>query len=412
VVALGPVVVAAALLVAAFLREPQVATLRRLYQAYPEIVGRGDELVLVHQVPGYAQRLVVDHDHRPTGEELPSVGGGGSWLSPGVQARQFGIDAPRWPWFLREAGGYRTGTVVLAADGAAWRRLFARGVEATGKGPELRPFGAGSAVAEIGDHIVVHDAVANDLWLLDAERGWFLPLPFPDDDVLEGLDTAWLSSDDDAALRRLVLPEDDGRFHLVAFVRAKRQGYVLRDGALVGVPGLREQGRSRAEDATPGAPDDAITWERIVPAQEQRPGFRHQFAPRTMMERLWAGAALSWSLLRPSALQVVGHLRAAERHPPCWFDVLVQGGRRTWLVLAGFAVAALGAWRVHRRLCAFAAPRATSAFWVVTTLLLGPIAAVLCLVFERPRAYARRALPGPFPAPRIVTETSIEETVA
>lgn len=258
----------------------------------------------------------------------------------------------------------------------------------------------------------VHEPAANRLWRLDPDRRHCVPLALPADDRIEQLDSRWLrQGQDDELWTRLGI--GDVSSELVPFVRGAVRSYVLRGDQLVAIPGLGDdRGAAPDDDPMQRVPADPITFSFASSPDAAAAPFRHEFTPRTALERAAAGGALTCSLLRPPLLQGIAHLRPLERRPACWFDVLVLGGRRAWLVLAGGAFAALLAWRTARRLRRLGAPRPTIAFWSTATVLFGPAAAVLAVVCERPRAHADRSLPGPFPAPRITTVTRIEEPVA
>ena len=410
--ALGGAAVAVALMWATLVREPQVAVLRALHRSYPRAVRHGDEVVLARRRED-ADWQVATAGHEPTARVLPHGEVSASWRADAVWPEQWEIDAPRWLRQAQSVGKGDVGVVYLAADGAAWLRDWRDGAARVGKGDAAAAFGAASELGELGDAVVVRDGASNDLWRFDVARRCFVPLPFPGDDTLEAIDDVWLRPDDDLDLRRSLGIDDDRSYHSLGYVRGARRGYVVRDGALVAIEGLRVRGRAGlGAAADDGAPCDPIACTVEVSATDGGAPFRHEFTPRTASERFYAGGAMLWSVLRPPALQAVAHLRAADERPACWFDPLVQGGRRTWLVLAGFGFAVFLSWRTARRLRRLGAPGPVVRFWSLTTLLFGPIAAALAVVFERPRAYADRALPGPVPAPRIVTVTAIEEPVA
>lgn len=412
VVAGGAIAIGVVLIATAVVREVQQVVVRALHRAYPVAVRHGNEIVLAHRDAEHRWQLVTA-DHVPTGTELPAEGLGMSWSGPDDWPHQYEFDAPRW----RDAGSSSFGLggriVYLAANGQAWVREGTHAVVVTGKGEQRVAFGARSTMGTIDDTCIVIDADTHDLWRFEEARGWFLPVATPDGDPLQQFDRAWLEAGAGDDLRqRLQVARDQSRGS-VDFVRGRRGDYVLREGRLVSVPGLRQHARTGwSRDFAEAAPRDVITYSLDVPGSGAAAPFHHEVTPRTTRERVTAGAAMLWSLMRPPVLQGIAHMRPAVQRPAWWFDALVLGGRRPWLVFAGIAFAALLAWRVARRLRRLRAPSPAVTFWVVTTLLLGPIAAVLSVVFERPRAYADRTLPGPFPAPRIVTHTPIEEPVA
>lgn len=410
VLAAGSAALGVVLMWAAFARETQQTVLRSLHRAYPQVVRLGEavELGLQRDDGTYA---LTDAEHVPTGAVRTANDVEARWGGSPQVARQFEFDAPRWlgsqSTLVRSMGG----EVWLAGDGTCWLRSWRDGVRRLGKGEAAVAFDAGSRLSRLGTTVVVLEPEARRLWRCEGSNARFVPLPFPSDDVPERFQTTWLHHEQDAELRQRLDSVMDGG-NSVEFVQGRRGGYVLRDGALVLVPGLGEKAASEPAGGSSVETADPIAFPIEVPYADGRPPFHHEFTPRTGWERVCAGAAMLWSLLRPPVVQVVAHVRTSQPWLACWFDVLVIDGRRTWLVLAGFAFAGLVAFRVARRLRCLGAPAPVVQFWIVTTVLLGPIAGVLSVVCERPRAFARRALPGPFPAPRITTATSLGETVA
>lgn len=400
-VAAVPIVVAAAGMWAAACREGQETAIERLRRAWPQAERLGDRVVLSVPLGEWPdrRRAVVDRDHRPTGETFERPGGEhpvweAGWLSFG---RSYGFEEPRW---FRHHD--QVGALVLAHDGVAFvyggsgrnRRL-----DRTGKGPQLTPFASGARLAWVGDAVLVHEPAAG-LWRYDDALGHFVALEPPAGEVVQ--DLLELRIDDVADPDLKVWLADR---HRTSFVRGERALYVYRAGALVAVPGLAAPPERRPAwwPAQLGDDEDALRRRLEVPAAGATPAFAHDLAPRTGWERLHAGTAMAWSLLRPPLLLALGHARAPSGRAAWLFDALTAGGRRTWLVSLGVGmttVAAiwLGVW-LRRR----GAVAAVVRFWWGAALLFGPPAVIVALLLERPRRWARRHAAVPPPAPRIQT---------
>ncbi|MEO6597096.1 MAG: hypothetical protein ABIP94_20315 [Planctomycetota bacterium] len=397
--------------------EAESQAVHRLHNTYPHPVVHDGHVVLVSDEPLPGRKHIVDADHELTGRVALDL----QWLRfhlPAFPGGFRGLDRPRWSdgsqttWTgtYGDAFGAR---ILLASDGATWLWLPPAGsLQRAGKGEDRQLFAPGSTLRRLDNGksvcVVVVDAASDELWQFNAAKLHFVPVRLPDGDRFV----------------RLVAPHDRAVAPLVAAVQA-----TLGHAEVDLVQGERslyafEAGVWRAVAATSAMAVEAESPCKTVGLDPLNPvievaaaggvaAFHHDYAPRMAWERVHAGTAMLWSLLRAPLVQVIVHAVGDARNETTWLvDPLVVAGRRLWLVLACIGFALLASWRVHRRLRALSAPIGTVWFWTAATLLLGAPAALACLVFERPRAYAQRALAEPFAVPRIFTPVSHEEVVA
>ena len=407
-----PAAAALAALYAAVAREGQSVAFAGLDRAYPEIVRRGDDHLLVTRRDQSLRRNVVDRDHQPTGAVLQ---GSAEVVEPVERAwlrwwtRGFGFDAPRWR-STAEAGSFGYQRVLLAGDGSAFVRHLRDGIRPTGRGAELAPFAAGSQVGDVGDGIVAVDAASQTAWRFDAAQGWFVPLAMPAGERALRLERVHLQPERDRELiDALAVPSRPYQTH--GFLRGDLAAYVLRGTEPVAVPGLQERaaaGVGRIRDLPRENADPLVFTVRLPAAGPTGSGFEHEFRPRTTVEWLHGGTAMAWSLVRPPLLQVTGSFVPMPARASWLFDGLTSDGRRPWLVFATCLLAGALAWRTSRRLQSLGAARATVRGWTVAVALLGLPALLVSLAIERPRAYARRDVAVPPPPPRIVSPSPAE----
>lgn len=411
-----PVAVALAALWAANCREGQASAIQGLESAYPSVVKRGDEFMLVRMelgrddVPRY---VIVDGDHRSTGKSF-------AWRRDGLEyverrrnwfARGAGFDVPMWHRGHQHASNAGT-SVLIAADGHVWTQSYVEGFRATGRGADHAPFAPGSSLGDVGDAIVVVDAAVGQPSRYDAALGHFAALQMPAGERCEGIE--YLRVDEgkaeDAQWKELLTSPDAPRWSTPRFVRGLRDAYTVREGALIAIPGLRARAdRDRARFDHPViADEDPLVFRMELPAGASPPVFVHEFRPRTAEEWWHAGAAISLSALRSPVLQITGNFSAMPRRAPWLFDRVVADGRRPWLVLTCCALAGIAAFFFARRLRRLGASPATMRLWTGAIVLLGLPALLVAAVIERPRAYARRGVTIPAAPPRIVTVEAAE----
>jgi hypothetical protein len=300
--------------------------------------------------------------------------------------------------------------VLLAADGRAWQRTWRTGMRPTGCGAELLPFAAGSAIGEVGGAIVVVDAAAGTAWRYDGEREHFVAIAAPAGERCEGI--AYLSpvvGDLGDAELAAKIGSEYGSAH-PRFVVGRRDGYTVREGALVAVPGLLTRARPPVSAPAEVPEQDPILIDVALPHDGLPVVFRHELRPRTAQEWLHASLAMSMSVMRSPVLLLAGHVTHMPHEGAWLFDRVVANGRRPWLVLAGFVLAAACAFAFARRLRRLGASLAAIRLWSTAIVLLGLPALLVAWVVERPRAYARREVAVPAP-PRLVTR-QVEEVLA
>jgi hypothetical protein len=398
--------------------EGERAAVGRVHSAYPYPAVRGHDVVLVRRSGERGRRTLVDREHREVGTvadaELTYV----RFEPPRIRS-SFDLYAPLWhPYsntYHRSVGWTQ---VTIGHDGACWTRAMDdTGLRPTGKGPALEPFAAGSRGEEMRDgteqRLVVVDAATREPWRFDPGANHFVPLPLPGGDRFATLRRARGKELEPGELNEwLAASLDRSGSESFPYLRGERGNYVFDGGQLVPF-----RVREKAQEPEPLVVEvsrdaDPLSFEASLAASPRSSALAHTFTPRTAWERVHAGIAMSCSLVRPPIAQVAAHTIGDPVSRQSWVvDPLIAKGRRTWLVLACVALAACGAWRARRRLRALDAPAQVLAFWTVATLLFGPAALLACIAFERPRAYARRASTGPFPAPRIITP-SPEESIA
>lgn len=232
------------------------------------------------------------------------------------------------------------------------------------------------------------------LWRIDDEDPQRLhPLHLPGDDRLHDVRT--VRPDDQARKARIEIEDlvyqavDD---QVLAIVGANGVYELRGDDVVPARDWVHAQVTRRevAEDPQPrahGAGDPLHEHVRLV-AADGTVLFEHDYAPRTVRERLHAALMLLWSCARPPVLQLPSHLGAATTDASAFADPLIAGGRRTWLVALGVALALLCAFAAQLRLRRFGAPAPVRRFWFALTALLGPAALLASCVVERRRAYA------------------------
>ncbi|MFY9345512.1 MAG: hypothetical protein WAT39_23685 [Planctomycetota bacterium] len=419
---------------------------RRLHANWPQLVLHDGKPVLAVRPDWAGPWLVVDADHRLTGERLSSAPRVG-FTGLGVGRDSIRVEAPRDTRY-RSAGARVGGALLLDADGTAfWQQSDGR-MHQVAKTTASPRFGAKArvealvkrgasqtVVAEPGQDtlqilgagtFVVAEPGDDAVWILDPAARNFVRAALADGDrVVERQYDTTIEPLPDATL----VPSDDE-----SLLRGERFGYALRDRGLVKVV--------RLVPAPPAPSDDEAT--RYVRHLEMDclggtlehdlgPGvapFRHRFEPRTATERAFAGVALMLSAIRPPVMQLPSGLvsvpplswgrgideTVGERPRLGWavtlLDALIWIGGRWWLVAVSVAVAVLVTWGTRRRLRRVGADAGTLRFWTVAVLLLGPVGALVAIACERPRAWADRTVRIPVPAPRIVSPTAAPEVLA
>ncbi|MBL8732560.1 MAG: hypothetical protein JNN13_09350 [Planctomycetes bacterium] len=383
--------------------------LHQLEGEYPELFRRGDGVVLVRNEQaggGEYRTVIVDERHQevaaPPG---PKPAFGAHLQVPSTWRRSdFEVEAPLWlgrhSWWV----GYFDfgGRVFIDRRGNCWTRSPGAGLRRTGVGAAHAALPAGSVVLPVGTQqrlqAVAADPASGATWWFDAAAQVFVPKPLPDGDRFVEFDYYGPSP---AELATLAEPlraafTDSGRW----LVHGQQRRYVLHEGQWLGFD-LPRRNASTASVTREG--DDPVTFGVAVVGEGGAAPWRHTFTPQTWSERGAAAIAMLAAVVRPPLLQVAGSFASSSSRP--WLvDALVVSWRRPWLTAASVGLALLLALFTRRRLSAYAAEPAMVRFWMLTMLLGGLPAVLCCEFFETRRAHARRALPGPFPAPRITSE--------
>jgi hypothetical protein len=394
--------------------ELQANAASRLQRAYPRPLVHDQRVVLAVRPEWERPWQVVDADHVPTGPALPWGLKLLSFSPAHVRHSPWRLEAPRGP-HPRTAGF--PASLTVGGDGTAWYRPRNERVRRVPKRADAPRFAEGTRVEWVGavppDRALACLEPGGDvLWLLDADGAGFTPLPLP------GGDRALAFTRPDERFVPAAGSERLGKGADEFYVQGREGVYALRGHELRLVGTVRAPERDREPPLTArvlGA--DPIGWTLVFAGKGGVAPFRHDFAPRTATERTFAWMAMMLSTLRPPVLQLAALVRTAppydDQRPgsgeraPWLFDPLVTAGR-WWLALLALAVAALAAWRVRARLRLLGAAPAAVRFWTIATLLLGPFGAIAAMLCERPRAWARRELAVPPPAPRIVSPSPEE----
>lgn len=384
--------------------------LHQLQSDYPELFRCGDGVVLVRNEPaggGEYRTVIVDERH----QEVAAPAGPKPAFGPHLQVpsrwrrSDFEVEAPIWfaghSWVSYFDFG---GRVFIDRRGNCWTRSRDAGLRRTGVGAAHAALPAGSVVLPVGtqqrQQAVAADAASGATWWFDAAAQVFVPKPLPDGDRFVEFDFYGPSP---AELATLAEPlragfAAGGRW----IVHGQQRRYVLHEGQWLGFD-LPRRDASTASVTREG--DDPVTFGVAVVGEGGAAPWRHTFTPQTWSERGAAGIAMLAAVVRPPLLQVAGSFASPSPRP--WLvDALVVSWRRPWLTAASVGFALLLALLTRRRLVAYAAEPAMVRFWMLTMLLGGLPAVLCCEFFETRRAHARRALPGPFAAPRITSEVS------
>lgn len=385
-----------------------------LQRTYPRVLVDGDRVVLAMRPHWEKPWTEVDAEHRSLGREFePSKtylnANGPAHLSDDIVR----LEAPRRPG-MSSSGVGGGGRLLVDGDGSAWWQGRDESFDAVEKDGASPRFGPGSKPNRLegptGSVILVGDAVSKDVWRFDVRTRRFVAVPLAAGDRFVGFDRA---RDTVAAPRISGTGVDPSEYRTL--VVGEQFVYEWSGEALVPNKAPVKPARHQDERALPARAvgDDVLSWIVEFDGARGIAPFRHAFTPRTFTERSYAGAALLLSAARPPMVQAIAASCGRAARGWQWlFDPLVSNGRRPWLLTANFAWAVLLVWRVRVRLGRLTASRQTRWFWTVVTLLLGPFGWVASLVCERPRAYVRRDLAIPAPAPRIATANPELETVA
>ncbi len=414
-IVLVPGLVLAACVVAFGLTVLTSNAVSRLHRAYPSLLRHEGKHVLATRPEWREPWVVVDAEHRPTGQRIERANGlnrGGY----GIYEEFLRIEPPRSRG-LTSTCRVGTGRVVATFDGDVWWCPYEEGPVRVPKsatedrfGPGVRVHGWSETGAQ-GAAVVVAYVLGDDaLHRFDTETMRFQRVPLAEGDLVSGITNDATDYED--------LPEVSiqiGKYEGVLL--GDQFAYAFRDGELLRIGRTRKRERSEPEVEDLRGHVDVFGYTVAVPGRLGGEPFRHEFTPRTLVERTWAGLAIAFTAVRPPLLQTVAGCTTDERagvhNRMVWhwlFDPVVAEGRRWWLVGLAWVVAALSAWLVRRRLRVFAADRSTLRFWTIATWLLGPAAALCGLLCERPRMYVRR-VEVPAPAPRLVSVTSTSESL-
>ena len=412
-------VVSLAYMVGGVARDAQTHSARSLLWEYPRIVRIDGAIRLASRSRDWNKLTVADENHVTIGEVRDSDDFARIEYDSQRIPELLQIEAPR---FHRRRGleaRIPGGRVWIGHDGSAWLLdVERREVRRSGIGPDLAKFPDGlrpQNVDDVGEQlnrsvVVVGDQESGKLWRFDGKLGYFVAWPLPDGDRFEDVPylrlVEWRNATGEApALLLELLTRHDQVSHL----RGANASYLIKDGELVAVdvPRRNRGKRERLEGVRHG--NDPLVFSVEVPAHDDLPSFRHDFAPRTWAELGYAANAMALAAMRPPVTQVVSHLFTDDRSADAiWSDRVICGGKRTWLVLSGIALSVICALLMRRRLRRIGVTASACRFWVVATIVAGPVTAILPLFLESARNHAHPDVKAP-PAPRIVSVRNPEE---
>ncbi|MBL8754821.1 MAG: hypothetical protein JNK15_16065 [Planctomycetes bacterium] len=412
---------ALAMLVASFVLAALESTaVDWLRNAWPRVVRDGERVVLATRPEWDEPWVVVDAEHRPTGERLDkgnSIGRAGY----GVFVDSFlRVEAPRTA-MASSQGSHGMGTVYVDADGSAYWQPFREPLRRLAKSDRERDFAAGTVVGNLPrgpDRIGVlalAEPDGNAVFLFDPATAGFERVPLPDGDRFTRL-RYYHRDDRDArapAAGEVVLQSGEN------LVCGEQADYVLRGTTLHRVAREVERDTQSGPRIRTNTYDaDLLSFTIDFTVGEGGAPFQHRFVPRTFAERTYAALALALAAMRPPVLQAVSgciddpqHEGAHNTNRHWLLDPMVAEGRRWWLVAVGIALAAALATAERRRLRRLGADPGTQRFWLGAILLLGPVGVLGSRLCERTRAYARPAIAVPVP-PRLASVDSAAESIA
>lgn len=374
--------------------QAEVAAARELRSAYPRVVLHDGAVKLVDPEWGWRERRrrFVDREHALTGEDAPrdEIADFSSRQTPPSGVAQLGFDAPSWHRYPSDAG---FGDLRLYLDyrGHGWLRddRGRAALEPIGKGDDGTPFIPGSRLHQDWSSsrtCFVHEPGSGRVYLFDPDNRRFRVLALPKQEAVERVGYTDLP---------LGLLTSETRRQSRVVLRCESASYVFNGDELVELPEqpTEQPRRDRAPIAWSGGP---VIFHIELEARDSHPAFEHTYRPHTPTE--YALATL------------VGVLASVQ--PPCyvaWFHSTAFESPNTWIYVAlALAVAILSGGVAGRRLRRLGAPPRVRQYWLWLTVILGPIALLLSILFERPRAYRDRPR---FDAvrPRVFTQPELQE---
>jgi hypothetical protein len=294
--------------------------------------------------------------------------------------------------------------LILDADGSVslWPREGPR--VAISKSDTEPAFAPGSRLEDfgivgVGLKVVIAEPGADVVHVFDFTKSQFVPVPIPEGDRFVAFEERPVGFD-----------------HVVG----QRHAYVLRRDTLqVAGPAAPPGPKPEPHHVGDWVVDvDGLGCSIEVPDSAGQAACRFQWRPTTAGQWWSVVTSAGFSVLGAPAMQVLAWCggvvpSVASPTPKAapWRALVAPVARANWFVLLVVALASFLTWRVRRRLLALGAQRGTVRFWSVATLLCGPVAWIVCALFETKRAYANRSVSIVEP-PRIFTDPVAEESTA
>ncbi|MCK5943038.1 MAG: hypothetical protein KAI24_13755, partial [Planctomycetes bacterium] len=359
---------AVAPMTAALVVEYQQAWCRDVQGAYPRVAIVGGEravLVLPHDEDPWASQMdVVDGRHARTGEHVAD-GEIAALMRADGGTGSLRFDAPR------RRGGRRSDEFGCRRDGVLFHldrntRRIARIRFGSDRDTLPRDWSIGGVEDFARDQEVPVAAQPGSgrARVLDREQRVMVPVELPEGDVFTSF-----GGQRHRHLRGLPAGAEREGGDYLRLLSGRDGSYVLSAGRWVRVVDTESRSLDRRQRRVlVRVGSDPLRFVAKTDFADGEPRFEHTFEPRTARERWLAFGAMAVSTLRLPPLQVYAHLGDQHGVPASpWHDPLVAQGRRTGLLAAQLAVAALCVWLVRRRLRRVGAPAQAVRFWMIAT---------------------------------------------
>ncbi|MCR9245798.1 MAG: hypothetical protein NXI31_12270 [bacterium] len=382
-VAVPLVVVASILVMSGVMTEGAREFAVELWREYPQLARYQGRVRLadLHNAWRNGRARLCDGDHRRT-DLMESD----QWTHLRFGVPQYrivsllGFREPRWHRGVDSEWVDGQGVYLTRLGEAFASSIHGRRKVPTGIGPEHAPFSSGSRINSLGagkERILVVDHESNRIYCYDQKQGFFVPLPLPDGDRLVRMRWRALPKGALQLLRDPLVQEGSS----YGFVDGEKSSYFLDDGKWVAIPFVEKPEPWR--ERSPVVVGDG--WLKVtvsVPASAGQSEFSHHYSPRTFLEYVYAGLAAGFALGLPPLFITQFSWQLA-------IFALAMG------ILLGGAAA--------RRVRRIGGAPADRQLWLWLTIVLGPLGALLSLVFVRPRTYRERPRLAAAPTPRVFT---------
>src|SRR5690606_26646399 len=289
--------------------EMQSIALHSVRSQYPRFVELNGQVALALATDDWHRMAICNAEHAATGEfclrmDVKSV----DYQKPGYSVR-LEIEAPRFrDTHVRQTRiDYETSIYVDGSGRVWWCHSGDGEVRRIGIGPELQdlpPLAYPLSVADVGDVPNVEVVICGDkqtgrLWRYDQNLGHFVTFALPNDDCFMVFERLRRPAQEAASMPSAsLLASVFDRDRDVNYIRGAAGSYLVVSGALVKFDAPTQPTQKPFEYRGVCLGDDPLVFRVDVPARDGVASFHHDFAPRTWSERLHAGHAMLWSLLR------------------------------------------------------------------------------------------------------------------